>query len=172
MKWINRIKLLQISKFLIIVCLILSIVLAGFTIYGDKVGNFVISTQEQDPGIKIAITQYEDLSHQTDILAIKGLTEQTNTTLERIPFDVSYGLGDKSDVKFKRYLAYSFYLVNNSATTVDLTAVIQITEMSNHLDSAVRVMLIMGDESRGEVFAKEQEDADYKPLGIAEDSPY
>lgn len=172
MKWLNRIKLLQISKVAIVICLVLSIVLAGFTIYGDQVGNFVITTEEKTAGINIALSEYEDLSHQSNLLAAKGLTSQTNTTLAQIPFDVSDGLGNKNDETFKRYMAYSFYLINNSDRTTDLTLNIQISELKRGVDSAIRVMFIVGNDERGEIFAKSQEDENGVSLNVPEDSPY
>ncbi len=158
MKWVKRVKLMQFSKIAIVICVILSTVLAGFTVYGEKVGSFVIDTQEDSSLIKIALSEYEDLSNQTDRLAVKGLTNQRDTTLGDIPFDITKGAGTKTDAEFRRYIAHSFYVINNSEIDVELMFNLDITAIDKDVDSAVRVMLIFGEEQSGTVYAKWQEE--------------
>jgi len=152
---------MQVSKIAIVVCVILSTVLAGFTIYGEKVGSFVIDTEEDNPNINIALTEYEDLSHQTDRLAVKGLSEQRDTTYIDIPFyKILNQLGSSTDTDFRRYIAHSFYVVNNSDMAVDLYISLNITAIEKDVDSAVRVCVIYGDDTTGIVYAKWQEEQD------------
>lgn len=166
MNWVNRIRLMQVSKIAIVVCVILSTVLAGFTIYGEKVGSFVIDTVEDSPNISIALSEYEDLSHQTDRLAVKGLEDQRDTTFYDIPYDISRGIGAKTDTDFRRYIAHSFYVVNNSTMAVDLFINMSITAIEKDVDSAVRVEIIYGDDYQGSIYAKWQEEQDSEGIWI------
>lgn len=167
MKWVKRVKLMQFSKIAIVVCLLLSAVLAGFTVYGEKVGSFVIDTAEEDSRINIALSEHEDWqnqANQTDRIAVKGLTNQRDTTLvgdrSDIPYDIVKGIGSKTDTVYRRYIAHSFYVINNSTVDIDLLFSMKITAMEKGVDSAVRVMLVFGDEERGTVYAKWQEEFD------------
>lgn len=59
MKWLKRLQMMRISKIVIAVSLALSVIFAGFTIYGNKVGNFIINVSND--GAHIAATMKEDL---------------------------------------------------------------------------------------------------------------
>ena len=166
MNWVNRIRLMQVSKIAIVVCVILSTVLAGFTIYGEKVGSFVIETVEETPNISIALSEYEDLSNQTDRLAVKGLEDQRDTTFYDIPYDISRGIGAKTDTDFRRYIAHSFYVINNSTIAVDLFINMSITAIEKDVDSAVRVEVIYGDDYQGSIYAKWQEEKDSEGVWV------
>lgn len=154
MNWLTRLRILDISKIAIVVCLTMSLVLAGFTVYGNKVGNYVISTTEDNPKINIKISEYEDLSYQTSRLAVSGLKDQDATTLSDLSPAIMKGLGSKNDTVFKRYIAYSFYLVNNSETDVDIQMTIGILDETLGASSALRVMVIQGEEFEGTIYAK------------------
>lgn len=54
MKWLKRLQMMRISKIVIAVSLALSVIFAGFTIYGNKVGNFIINVSND--GAHIAAT--------------------------------------------------------------------------------------------------------------------
>ncbi len=157
MKWDRRSKLIKISKYAIIICLVLSIIFAGFTIYGNKVGNFILSVDRKN-GVSLSLSDREDLGDKTARLAAKGLDEQSLATLSDIPKDITKGVGVKNAKFGQLYMAYSFYLLNESGRTVDYTVGINILETHLGADEVVRVMVIEGESERGRIFAKSRAD--------------
>jgi hypothetical protein len=77
------------------------------------------------------------------------------TTPLRDALDTTYSLinlqeaidkdGDFHD-KYNKYLAYSFYIKNTGKETFDVNFFMTITERSNGLDEAIRVLLIEGND--------------------------
>ena len=139
---------MRVSTIAIISSLIALALFAGFTIYGNKVGNFVINVDFKE--VRLSLSQYEDLSHQTERLTYNGLSELLSTTYGWIPNDVSKGLGDKSisetrDDKNYSYMAFSFYLINNSDRAVDYVMDLNIIDTVGDPLPMIRVMLIEGD---------------------------
>lgn len=117
MKWLKRLQMMRISKIVIAVSLALSVIFAGFTIYGNKVGNFIINVSND--GAHIAATMKEDLSDLSSRLSVSGLEGQGATTYEDIPRSIARGIGNKSDTVYQTYMAFSFYLVNKTERSVD-----------------------------------------------------
>ena len=89
MKWLKRLQMMRISKIVIAVSLALSVIFAGFTIYGNKVGNFIINVSND--GAHIAATMKEDLSDLSSRLSVSGLEGQGATTYEDIPRSIARG---------------------------------------------------------------------------------
>lgn len=143
-RWDNRLKLLRISTVAIIVSLILLLMFAGFTIYGNKVGNFVINVGPQGD-IKLSLSVKQDLSEQTDRLVYGSLTELNDTSYGFLPDNlVENGLGNISDTKDSRYLAYSFYLINNSDRAVDYDMSMTLIDTVGDPLGMIRIMVIEG----------------------------
>lgn len=156
MKWDKRLKIMRLSTVIIAVCLVLLVIFAGFTYYGDKVGNFVISIHNSD--IKLALSEKEDLSDATARLTVKGMENQTLATYSFIPDDISAGLGSKNDLNDYYYMAFSFYLINYSSSAVDYDVSLNIIDTIGDPTGALRVLLIEGDGGKdaGTVYAKEE----------------
>jgi hypothetical protein len=150
--WKNRIKLKKISGIAIAVCLLASVLFAGFTIYGTQVGNFVIAIDNND--IAIALTENDDLSGQDTRITVKGLKRQGDTTYSEIPDDIYEGAGTKNDTKTNSYMAFGFYLVNNSLRPVDYDFEVLLQSATKNAENAVRIMIIGGDGDYREIFAK------------------
>lgn len=154
-KWLVRIQILRVSKIAIIVLLSLSVILAGFSIYGNKVGTFVISiADENDVGLSLCKT--ENLSESTARLVVKGIKEQIPATYTDIPSNITDGVGTKNDEKYSMYMAFSFYLINESDISIDYTMKLTITKATRNVDTAIRVMLIENDAASGEIYAKKE----------------
>ncbi len=152
-KWLVRIQILRVSKIAIIVLLSLSVVLAGFSIYGNKVGTFVISIAN-DSNIGLSLSKTENLSDATARLVVKGIKEQIPATYTDIPSDITQGVGTKNDEKYSMYMAFSFYLINESDISIDYTMKINITKVTRHVDSAIRVLVIENNAQGGDIYAK------------------
>lgn len=144
--WDKRIKTMRVSTIAILVTLILLILFAGFTIYGNRVGNFIINVNNE--GVQLALSVNEDLSKPTARLALSGIDGQRDATYTDIPDDIALGLGEKNDYYGQRYLAFSFYLINNSTTTVDYDMELNIIDTIGDPLSILRLMIIEGDQEK------------------------
>lgn len=143
--WDKRLKVMRVSTIAIITTLIILLFFAGFTIYGNKVGNFVINVDLRND-IRLSLSAQEDLSQQTERLAYGALTELVDTTYEWLPKNITQkGMGNISDDERSRYMAYSFYLINNSARAVDCDMVLNLVDIVGDPVGMMRVMLIEED---------------------------
>jgi hypothetical protein len=163
MHWKHRLKLLRISTFAILASLAVLLLFAAFTLYGNKVGNFVVAIGNNDDSAQLSLSMTEDLSDATTRLSVNTLSSQTNATYRWIPDNISSGIGDKNDNNKFYYTAFSFYLVNASkSSTVDYEMTLKITQSVGEPLSVLRFMIIEGDDdkSNGTVYALEEETAE------------
>lgn len=157
MKWITRLKLMRISKIAIVACLVFLVVFAGFTIYGNKVGNFVVAVKRDE--VKLALSMREDLSDRSSRLATSGMDNQGAATYTDIPRDIAEGVGVKNDEKFRYYLAFGFYLINESDRAIDYRMSVDVKGATGNVLEVVRLMIIEGDDVQRDIYAKREEDA-------------
>lgn len=151
MKWLKRLQMMRISKIVIAVSLALSVIFAGFTIYGNKVGNFIINVSND--GAHIAATMKEDLSDLSSRLSVSGLEGQGATTYEDIPRSIARGIGNKSDTVYQTYMAFSFYLVNKTERSVDYDMSLNVVDSVGRAIDIMRVMINEGDAEGGDIYA-------------------
>jgi len=143
-RWQRRLKVRRISTIAIIVSLIILIIFAGFTVYGNKVGNFVINVNND--GIKLSLSAKDDLSEQTGRLVFPGVSQVGDITYGELPEDIAQnGIGEKS--VDRKYLAFSFYLINNTDRSVDYNMDLNVIDTVGDPFSVLRVMLISGEKN-------------------------
>ena len=148
--WDRRLKVMRVSTVAIVSTLIILLFFAGFTIYGNKVGNFVINVGSSSD-VNLALSAHEDLSGQTNRLAYSALMALSDTTYQDLPEDISgKGLGNISDTANGEYMAYSFYLINNSDRSVDCDFSMELLDTVGDPLGLMRVMLI--EEDNGTFF--------------------
>lgn len=141
--WDRRLKVMRVSTIAIIVSLILLLIFAGFTIYGNKVGNFVINVDSDHSEIRLSLSSQVDLSNQTDRLAYNSVMALNDTTYSFLPNDISrQGLGNVSDFENNNYLAYTFYLINNSDRAIDYDMDMTLVDTVGDPLGILRIMLI------------------------------
>ena len=149
-RWLKRLKMMRISKYAIVICLLLSIVFAGFTVYGANTGNFNILVQESD--VSLAVYMKDDKSDLGEHLSAPTIDDMYDTTYNRLPQDIATrgtpekGLGAKND-RYLSYLAFSVCIVNQSDRAVDFTAEMTVTDTGDGINGgkiigAMRVALI------------------------------
>jgi len=153
---------MRISKVVIPVAIALLVFFAAFTIYGNKVGNFVVNVDKQGPNI--AVSMEEDLSDATSRISVSGLDEQDLATYTNIPKNISEGLGLKSDYEKYMYFAVSFYIVNLSERTVDYDVTMTILDNIGVAEDIIRVLIIEGDveKDEGSIYAMAEESDEEK----------
>jgi hypothetical protein len=160
MRWNKRLKLRRFSTLAIVASLALLILFSAFTLYGDKVGNFVIAIGDTNDGAELSLSMQEDLSDATSRLSVDMLTKQTNATYNWIPDDISKGLGTKNDTSQNFYSAFSFYLMNVSPSLpADYDMIVTVTDLVGDPLSVLRILIMVGDtdKSVGTVYAKAEE---------------
>lgn len=125
-KWITRLKLKRISKYVMIFTLVFLVILSGFTLYGDKVGNFVVVLKEDKVKISACLTKNfeEDLTTRFDVPGIEYLQP---TTYRDLPDTLTQDIGIKNDSK-KKYMAFSFYLLNQTDRAINYDIVVHILD--------------------------------------------
>lgn len=153
---------MRFSTVAIIVLLILLTFFAGFTIYGDKVGNFVVNVKNEE--LKLSLSVKEDISERTERLTFDGVSALSDTTYEMLPDNLYKGLGSKS--VSGAYTAYGFYLTNESERDVDYVMDLKITGVVKDPLPIIRVMLIEGERNTfdkgNRIFALAEASADAK----------
>ena len=140
-RWVKRLKVMRVSTTVIITLIIALILFAGFTVYGNKVGNFVINVKNDE--LQLALTIHEDMTHQTERLTFEGISALGDTSYGLLPDDIAKnGVGNKSVKGI--YAAFGFYLVNNSSRNVDYVMDLKVTGVVGDPLPIIRVMLIEG----------------------------
>lgn len=125
-KWTTRLKIKRISKYVMIFCLIFLVVLAGFTLYGDQVGNFVVILKEDKVKISACLTKdfEKDLTSRFDVPGIEYLSD---TTFHELPDTLPQNIGFKNDQN-RKYMAFSFYLLNLTDRAINYDMSIEIVD--------------------------------------------
>lgn len=118
------------------------VIVSLLTFYGQNVGNFIMSLDEDLKERQIYMSETEDFLVPTASLqagAVKGARDITYSMMhieEAVNNDGNY-----KDPYFK-YVAYTFYVKNMGEETTSLEYETQITVNKNDLDKAIRVMII------------------------------
>lgn len=149
-RWMKRLKWMRISKYALIITLLLSLVFAGFTVYGARTGNFTIYLHSSD--VNLAVYMEEDMSDLGTRLTVPTLNEMTDVTFEDLAMpavrqQIMGGLGSKNDETHKQYMAFSFALVNLSEKMVNYNMELTVTSTyegigGGQIISALRVLVI------------------------------
>jgi len=147
---------MRISKIAIIVSLTLAVLFAGFTVYGDKIGNLVFKIEKSEVSIAACLTEnWDDAVTQ---FTVPGLENQRDATYTNIKEDIAEGVGVKSDEKYGKYMAFGFYLKNFSEVAVDYEMSLTVLDCFGDVLEVLRVEVIDGDgeTAEREIFAKKE----------------
>lgn len=171
MHWGSRLKFRSIAKIALAVTLALSVVFAGFTIYGSQVGNFLVSI-DQDSNLNLSLFEDEQMGTPQEILNFACVQDQTNATYQTEHGmditaeieNIEEGLGDKNDYKERKYSAFSFLLQNKSKVDANIEMEISIKAVNRNVDKCVRIMII--EDGVRSIYAAPKDD------GTVENYPY
>lgn len=118
------------------------VIVSLLTFYGQNVGNFIMSLDEELKERQIFMSETEDFLVPTASLqagSVKGARDITYSMMhieEAVNTDGNY-----VDPYFK-YVAYTFYVKNMGEETTSLEYETQITVNKNGLDEAIRVLIV------------------------------
>ncbi|MCM1546588.1 MAG: hypothetical protein NC033_06085 [Clostridiales bacterium] len=169
MRWTKRLKWIRASKIIIPIALAISLVFAGFSVYAKEAEYFVLRINNDD-GVNLALTMNRDLSEQTPRLRVpinagyedatwtpdSQLIYEKNNYYSNLPDDIAKYDGEHSVYERRgaySFFSFSFWVVNNSSRSVDIDMKFNIDSMTigannhtdNHIDDAVRIMIIEGE---------------------------
>lgn len=150
-----KLTLLIITLFLIIIYFILRVVY--------ETGDFTISL---DPNFarKNGLIMYEKLDEKNDkrILKATKVEFMDNISVKWLPDNLDeQGEGSHNG---DNYLAYTFYLENKGAETINYWYEILVDDIVKNVDKAIRVMLILNGEKT--IYAKANEETGEKEEGV------
>lgn len=158
-KWTTRLKIKRISKYVMIFCSIFLVLLAGFTLYGDRAGNFVVVLKEDK--VKISACLTKDVKNDlTSRFEVPGIEYLSDTTFRELPDSLPDGIGFKNDAK-RKYMAFSFYLLNLTDRAISYDISIEIVdELAGTRDrsfkpsDALRILILEERELNGDLQGK------------------
>lgn len=166
LRWLKRLKWLRVSKVVIPIALAVSLIFAGFTVYGHEAEFFVINAGFEGD-VRLSLSMDRDLSNQTSQLLVPAGGSYDNVTFDtdvmpsleydpdkpsiNLPNDIAKHDGVHSvytEDNLVAYYSFSFYLINNSDRAVNVDYSLTIDNMTInanspcHMDEAVRIMFI------------------------------
>lgn len=138
-KALKRNKIFRIG---IILSGLFSLAFGVVTFYGQDSGNFMMSIDRDAYTRGIVLSTTKDFDNPQARLMTDPIDEARDLTYRWLKIDeiVNHD-GNYKDPDFD-YVAYTFYIQNNGTETVNVSYHITISEVSNHMDDAVRVLII------------------------------
>lgn len=142
--WPLRLFLKKISWLIIAVSGVALVVLIGFSVYGNNVGDLVISVDAKTVyALSLSETGEFGATDSTSLLAAEGIKNIRDSTYYYIPENIREGNGVKSDKENNHYFAYSFYLKNMSTVSVGYSATLKLDKATKGIDKAIRIMVLV-----------------------------
>lgn len=159
-------KVKRVSSALIIMTALISAVIIFVTIYSSQVGNFIISAAQQNK-YKISLSETPDFENPVTALTAPGVKNMTHCTLSWIDLELIQSINGSANSSVREYLAYSFYLRNDSEVIIDYNIRLIIESVyKNVLDAAWTLVIeTRGDVSTQTIYARGQN------RGLPENSP-
>jgi hypothetical protein len=145
-RWPLRLFLKKISWLTVAMTGILLVILTGLSIYGNSVGDLVITVDELTVRALALSETGEFGSDATTLLAAEGIKDVRDSTYSFIPEDIREGNGIKSDYENNFWFGYSFYVKNMSDVSVGYSGTFKFEQRTKGIDSAVRIMVLVDDE--------------------------
>lgn len=108
------------------------------------INQHMLTVSVVKPGIggkEIALSESIDFSKPLSMLGTDDDIKLDHYTYSWLPFDL--GEKDGDDSKAEGYLAYTFYLRNMSAESLDYNMKITLTNVTKNIDEAIRIMTIV-----------------------------
>ncbi len=126
----------------VIITGMLSIAFALITFYGQNAGNFVMSVDSAAQQRGIILSTEPNFRVPSARLMSDPISEARDMTYSWLKLDeVQATYGNYVDIDFD-YVAYTFYIMNQGSESVDVNYFIRITDIYNHLDDGIRILVI------------------------------
>lgn len=154
----------------ILVTGLLSAIIGVLAFFGQNMGTFVISLGDDAFRTGIILSDNKEFSTSSPRLLVNPVNNSMPVAFDDIKIDEALATdGDYVDTAGLTYIAYTFYLMNEGNTIVDVEFNIQITTMTNNIDAAARILLIQDDDvEHMSIYRK----ADSNPINYYDHTPY
>lgn len=124
-----------------LVTLFLSICIIVVTVYGQNVGNFVISVEQLSSELGLTLSDEPEFLNPTVRLYANSMDNATNISGFDIPKNIVEGDGNKNH-QGKWYMAYSFYLKNTGTVKLTYSTTVKIIEEELGVSHAIRLWVV------------------------------
>ena len=127
-----------------LITLFLSICVIVVTIYGQNVGNFVISIEQEASDLGLSLSEDVTFEHPTVRLYAESIENATNISGFDLPKNILEGDGAKNGgpKNLGQYMAYSFYLKNSGEVKMSYSSKVTIEEEHLEVSAAFRLWVI------------------------------
>ena len=155
---------MRILSLLLVLLLIATGVVYGIAALYKKTGSFTVLIDKYEmTKYGLTLSESRDMSHNNSHLNAKISEEMTNIAGETIPANVDMIDGEHNG---RDYIAYTFYLQNAGETGVAYEYQVNVTNITQSLDEAIRVRLYVdGDPT---TYAKTRSDGGGAEPGTTE----
>ena len=154
----------------ILVTGLLSAIIGVLAFFGQNMGTFVISLGDDAFRTGIILSDNKEFSTSSPRLLVNPVNNSMPVSFDDIKIDDALATdGDYVDTAGLTYIAYTFYLMNEGNTIVDVEFKIQITTMTNNIDAAARILLIQDDDVEHMIIYRK---ADSNPINYYDHTPY
>ncbi len=131
----SRMKLL--STALILLAILLAVIYVSAALY-KREGSFTISLDKMEmTKYGLTLSETADMRYNTSHLNAQINEEMTNIAAESIPADVDIAADGVHNGK--DYIAYTFYLQNAGEVEISYEYAVNISNITNDLDDAIRI---------------------------------
>lgn len=163
-RWPLRLFLKKISWLIIAVTGVALVILIGFSIYGNNVGDLIITVDAKTVrSLSLSETGAFAATDSTTLLSAEGIKNIRDSTYSYVPDSIREGNGAKSDKVNNHYFAYSFYLKNMSNVSIGYAATLKLEQVSQKIDEAIRIMILI-DEDEPLIYARPKANGDAEEL--------
>jgi len=154
----------------ILVTGLLSAIIGVLAFFGQNMGTFVISLGDDAFRTGIILSDNKEFTTSSPRLLVNPVNNSMPVAFDDLSIQECMSTdGDFDDPKGLTYIGYTFYLMNEGNTIVDVEFNIDIVTVTKNIDAAARVMLIQDDDVEHlSIYRK----ADSNPINYYDHTPY
>lgn len=131
----------------------LSAIVAALTLYGQNVGNFVTQVDSGSRNRGITLSTSPSFQYDSPRIIADPISNMDNITLGDIPSYEFHHSGGQHNGPVGNWLGLTFYIKNIGNTVINYQYAITITGLYKAVDKAIRVALIVNDET-ADIYSK------------------
>ena len=154
----------------ILVTGLLSAIIGVLAFFGQNMGTFVISLGDDAFRTGIILSDNKEFTTSSPRLLVNPVNNSMPVAFDDLSIQECMSTdGDFDDPKGLTYIGYTFYLMNEGNTIVDVEFNIDIVNVTKNIDAAARIMLIQDDDVEHlSIYRK----ADSNPINYYDHTPY
>ena len=154
----------------ILVTGLLSAIIGVLAFFGQNMGTFVISLGDDAYRTGIILSDNKEFTTSSPRLLVNPVNNSMPVSYDDIAIQEGIATdGDFEDPKNLTYIGYTFYLMNEGNTIVDIEFNIDIVTVTKYIDTATRIMLIQDNDLEHMIIYRK---ADSNPINYYDHTPY